>query len=270
MVNKTIYFSNNFFMYQLSFLFLATSLFAKYPFLIYYGNDYSLKHFSQYETVVLDPDSYPNVSFLSLSHTYAYLSLGEVHSGRSYFDSLRKADLLDGTNHEWGSHHIKIDNGKWKKLLLEEVIPPIIQGGYKGIFLDTVDSLLARNLSKAEIADLIVSIHKKYPKLRLMLNRGFEIADMVPIHALVYESTISGYNYKNNRFSLFDYDFRFIPKRPLERYSVDYWGGNNPKEIEKIYRIALEKGYKPLVTDRSLTKLPVVRWESRKKRIEND
>lgn len=260
-------FRNFFSLRYFSLFVFATSLYAKYPLLIYYGSSYDLKSFEQYETVVLDPDLYKDVHSLR-SRSFAYLSLGEVGECRFYYNSLKKNGLLEGQNGAWGSCHIKISDGRWEQLLLEEVIPPIIKAGYDGLFLDTVDSLIARHKSKEKIAHLIAAVRKRYPTLKLMLNRGFEIADMVPIDALLYESTISGYDFKTKTFSFFTYDFRFIPKKNIERYSVDYWNVNEKKEMAKIYKIALKKGYKPLVTDISLTLLPKVRYEARKNILE--
>lgn len=252
---------------KLALLLFTTSLYAKYPLLIYYGNTYDVGYFGRYETVILDPDQYRNVEKLG-SRSFAYVSLGEVSRCRTYYRTLEEAGLLDGKNAEWGSHHIKISDGRWRDLLLEEVIPPIIEAGYDGLFLDTVDSLIARNESRESIINLVKAIKKRYPKLKLMLNRGFEIADLVPIDALLYESTISHYNYKTEKYSFFSYDFRFYPKRKIERFSVDYWDPAEPKKMAEIYRMALKNGYKPLVTTITLTEMPKVRCDISKNVIE--
>jgi len=258
---------NHFFFRPLTLLLVATSLYAKYPLLIYYGSSYEPKTFERYETVVLDPDLYKDVHHVR-SRTFAYVSLGEVGSCRRYFAQMQKNGLLAGQNEAWGSYHINIADGRWEQLLLQEVIPPIIKSGYNGLFLDTVDSLIARDESTTKIIALIQAIKKRYPTLKLMLNRGFEVADRAPIDALLYESTISGYNYKKKEFSLFSYDFRFLPKKPIERYSVDYWDPEEPEGMARIYKIALKKGYKPLVTTMSLTELPNVRFDINKSMIE--
>lgn len=254
-------------MCNLTLLFCTTSLHAKYPLLIYYGSEYTIEHFRDYETVVLDPDLYEDVRSLK-SRSFAYVSLGEVGTCRSYFEVLKKNGLLAGQNKNWGSYHIDISDGRWEQILIEEVIPPIIQSGYDGLFLDTVDSLLHRGESKEKIVSLIKAIKKRYPKLRLMLNRGFEIADAVPINALLYESTISGYDFKKNLFTVLPYDFRFNSKNKVERYSVDYWNPEETFKIKQIYKMALQKGYKPLVTEISLTKLPRVKWDAKKNILE--
>ncbi|MFA6144212.1 MAG: endo alpha-1,4 polygalactosaminidase [Sulfurimonas sp.] len=250
-------------------LFFTASLHAQYPLLVYYGCTYDVKYFERYKTVVLDPDLYRDVHGLR-SRSFAYLSLGEISNGRSYFNTVKKYQLIEGRNEEWGSHHIKISDKRWEHLLLTVVIPPIIEAGYTGLFLDTVDSLLARKIPNNEIVGLIKAIKKRYPTLKLMLNRGFEIADMVPIDALLYESTISSYDFRSKKFSLFSYDFRFLPKQKIERYSVDYWNRDEPREMAKIYKIALAKGYQPLVTDISLNELPNVRLDVDKSRLEFD
>jgi len=265
----SVQFNRLFLIPQLSLLLFATSLYAKYPLLIYYGATYDVKYFERYHTVVLDPDLYPDVHALN-SRSFAYLSIGEVSSGRCYYKTLEEKGLLEGKNRDWGSHHIRIVDKEWEKMLLDEVIPPIVEGGYDGLFLDTVDSLIARNIPRAHIVRLIKSIKKRYPNLKLMLNRGFEIADMVPIDALLYESTITGYNFKNKKSYFFSYDFQFVPKRKIERFSVDYWDQKESEKIGEIYKIALSRGYKPLVTDITLNELPKVRWETSKRCIEID
>ncbi|MDD5717328.1 MAG: endo alpha-1,4 polygalactosaminidase [Sulfuricurvum sp.] len=267
MINYTLNFNAFFLVCNIAFLFFGSSLYAKYPLLIYYGSDYPIETFNEYDTVVLDPDLYKDVHKLK-SRSFAYVSLGEVGTCRSYFDLLQNNSLLAGKNQNWGSYHINIADGKWEKILIDKVIPPIVKSGYDGLFLDTVDSLLAREKSPEHIIHLIVTIKKRYPKLKLMLNRGFEIADIVPIDALLYESTISGYDFKKGVSSLFTYDFRFLPKHKIERYSVDYWNYEEPKNMAEIYKIALKKGYKPLVTDISLNKLPIVRLDMGKNVIE--
>ncbi len=256
------------FRYILLFL-ITASLHAQYPLLIYYGCTYDVKYFERYKTVILDPDLYRDVHTLH-SQSFAYLSLGEISNNRPYFNTVKKYHLLEGKNEEWGSYHIKISNKRWEQLLLNEVIPPIVKSGYNGLFLDTVDSLLARKIPSSEIVALIKVIKKRYPNLKLMLNRGFEIADMVPIDALLYESTISSYDFNNQTFSLFSYDFRFLPQRKIKRYSVDYWNRDEPHEMAKIYKIALSKGYQPLVTDISLNELPNVRLDMDRHRLEFD
>ncbi|MCX6073413.1 MAG: endo alpha-1,4 polygalactosaminidase [Campylobacterales bacterium] len=262
-------FRNLSFVCYITLIFFTASLHAQYPLLIYYGYTYDVKYFERYKTVVLDPDLYRDVHALR-SRSFAYLSIGEINNSRSYFNTVKKYQLLEGKNQEWGSYHIKISDKRWEQLLLNVVIPPIVEGGYSGLFLDTVDSLIARDISNEEIVHLIKAIKKRYPTLKLMLNRGFEIADMVPIDALLYESTISSYDFRSKEFSLFSYDFRFLPKHKIERYSVDYWERDEPHEMAKIYKIALSKGYQPLVTDISLNELPNVRLNVDQSRLEFD
>ena len=67
---------------------------------------------------------------------------------------------------------------------IENAVAPLWREGYRGFFLDTLDSYrLAANFDEKAQQDglvrVIETLHKRYPGIRLILNRGFEIVPRV-------------------------------------------------------------------------------------------
>ena len=50
--------------------------------------------------------------------------------------------LLGERNPNWPeSRYVTLKGGEWEKILLKELIPSVVSKGYRGVFLDTADSL---------------------------------------------------------------------------------------------------------------------------------
>lgn len=224
-------------------------------FFIYYGSAACANKLNKYETLILDPDNYKNVSEFN-SFTYAYFSLGEVNHFRSYFKILEINNKLLSKNTIWDSYIVKFD-AFWQNLILKEIIPDIIKCGYQGIMIDTVDTMLHNKIcSNKEIIIFINKIKSTFPSLNIMLNRGFEIVNDLNIDSILIESTISTHNFETKEYLLHEESHRFDIKKSIKCYSVDYWHSKDKKMIDKIRNVAKEKGYIPLVTDIELQKLP--------------
>lgn len=224
-------------------------------FLIYYGSAACINRLNRYETLILDPDNYTDVKEFK-SQTYAYLSLGEVNSFRFYFDFLEIENKLLNKNEIWDSYLIKFDK-VWEKLVINTIIPKIINSGYDGVMLDTIDTILFnKTTSKQNLIDFINSIKKFYPSLKVMANRGFEIINSLNIDSVLLESTISTHDFETKEYFLHEEPHRIDIKDSIKCYSVDYWHIDDDKMIDKIKSVALEKGYTPLVTDIKLQELP--------------
>jgi len=233
--------------------FEISTIMPLFPFLIYYGHDHHMSVFDRFITTVLEPEHYPNV-LASQSECYAYLSVGEVHPARSYFSLLRKKNLLKKKHPVWQSYALPL-SPFWQELIFEEIVPMFIEGGYVGIMLDTVESLLHYKLAAPkEIIAFIASLKERFPMLKIMLNRTFSLACDLPVDAILLESTLSGYDFTNNKpfrhTNPIHYDFS------IPRYSVDYWDTDDLDGSFELYKDALSRGYQPLVTDISLQVLP--------------
>ncbi len=238
------------------YFFISTSLFSKSPILFYYGDNVSDKYLNQFKNIVLEPDNYDSVSSIK-AFKYGYLSIGEIAKNKGYFKFAERNKLLTGESKNWeGSYFVSLKSHKWQHFVINFLIPSILKKGFNGIFLDTVDSLLCHNKKKSVI-EFINSIKRRYPYIKIMMNRGFDILEKVKIDAILFESTITGYDFKNKKFYFVKkpMSIKKIPSN-VEKFSVDYWKLTDVGTVKKIYRKALRMGYKPFVSEIKLQKVP--------------
>ncbi|WP_231880596.1 endo alpha-1,4 polygalactosaminidase, partial [Alcanivorax sp. HI0083] len=125
------------------------------------------------------PQAYRDETF------YAYVSLGEVLSQRHYFAGLDKAWLL-GKNPDWGSFILDQSSPALRSYFIDAVIEPLWAKGYRGFFLDTLDSYqlvakdeAARERQRQGLAALINAIAERHPQAGFIFNRGFELMPLV-------------------------------------------------------------------------------------------
>ena len=110
------------------------------PFLVYYGasTDPAIGAFA---LAALDSDLNlaPLDQFRRDATYLGYLSLSEVHSGRPYFAELAAEGLLVGANANWpDARFIDLRHENWRRRVVKDLIPGILQKGFDGVFLDTL------------------------------------------------------------------------------------------------------------------------------------
>lgn len=243
------------------FFLLSYQLSAKSPLLIYYGSNAPIKYLNKFKVLILDPDIFSlNVKSLR-SIKLGYLSIGEVQKSRKYFNYVKNLGILLKENPNWhGSYFVSLKGGLWKDFVVYYLIPSIISKGYDGVFLDTVDSLLSHVKDKNRIVLFINSIKQRYPFIKVVINRGFEILDKVKVDGVLLESTITSYDFKKKKYYFVKNNVK-MPRKKVKVYSLDYWNLNDIKTVKKIYKIALKKGYKPFVSEITLQKLPKLLYD---------
>lgn len=223
-----------------------------YPFFIYYADKIALDTLEQFDLVILEPDLYHDVHLLK-NTALAYLSIGEIHPTRPYFQEIEESSLLLGTHNVYDSHYVSLKDDKWLDHLTDSIIPEIIAKGFTGLMLDTVDSLLMSH-SPSEVITLINRLKYAFPDLYLMQNRGFVIMDETDVDAFLLESTLSDLNSHGDFAKVDPVEY----KRDLTKayYSVDYWDLSDKVGIDFLYMQAYALGYIPYVTSRDLTQAP--------------
>ncbi|NDP60331.1 MAG: hypothetical protein GZ090_13355 [Oxalobacteraceae bacterium] len=174
----------------------------------YYGAQAPLADLQAFDIAVVEPDFVSNPA----SHTrsaadgahelFAYVSLGEVQPTRSYYQAL-PAGALRGDNAAWGSKVIDQTAPGWNEFFLTSVIAPLWQQGWRGFFLDTLDSYqlfattdAGRARQQEAMVALLREFKRRYPDARLILNRGFELLPEVAplVFAVAAESLYQGYD----------------------------------------------------------------------------
>ncbi|MEB0134081.1 bifunctional glycoside hydrolase 114/ polysaccharide deacetylase family protein [Actimicrobium sp. CCC2.4] len=174
----------------------------------YYGAQAPLADLQAFDIAVVEPDFVSNPASRTRptsdgAHAlFAYVSLGEVQPSRSYYQAL-PAGALRGDNAAWGSKVIDQAAPGWNEFFLTSVIAPLWQQGWRGFFLDTLDSYQLFATTDAErtrqqeaMVALLREFKRRYPDARLILNRGFELLPEVAplVFAVAAESLYQGYD----------------------------------------------------------------------------
>lgn len=170
----------------------------------FYGNPVPVDTLSQFERVVVEADNLDDLAGLSASGTmvFAYLSVGEAEGWRAITRELDPGWFL-GDNPAWLSRIADLTQPGWRDFLIEQRMAFLWERGYRGFFLDTLDSYqiavkdpAAQAAQVHALADIIRSMHRRFPGVKLLFNRGFEVLPEVGNLAvgLVAESLFQGWN----------------------------------------------------------------------------
>ncbi len=165
------------------------------------------------------------------------------------------------------THNIIISILSFKKSL-----PYILNKGFSGIFIDTLDNPIALsrydedkekypNMENGAI-NLIKTIRRNYPKIKIMVNRAFEIIpEIAPyIDYVLAESVYSGYDFELKKPKVLSENERENYTKMLKKFkddfphlkimTLDY--SDDKEEIKKIYKYQRENGFIPYVSTVSL------------------
>jgi hypothetical protein len=170
----------------------------------HYGPSPRFDELKSFDIIVVDPDHGfdPNAGRTARSELFAYVSVGETHRSRPYADAMNPAWFM-GENTVWGSRIVDQADLAWHRFFLERILGPLWNRGYRGFFLDALDSYrlaahteAARQRQEDGLVAVIEAVKMRYPEARLILNRGFEIVPRVHQHliAVAAESLFRGYN----------------------------------------------------------------------------
>lgn len=176
----------------------------------YYGTTPPMDLLAGYDIAVLEPDSGFSPREHPTPHTrwFAYASVGEVTPHRRYYRDI-PSDWFLGRNATWASHIIDQGQPGWPAFFVRHVIDPLWARGYRGFFLDTLDSYqlaaktdAARARQRAGLVQVIRAIKQRHPEARLILNRGFELLPQVhgEVEAVAFESLFSGWDQARQRY----------------------------------------------------------------------
>jgi polysaccharide biosynthesis protein PelA len=238
---------------------------------LYYGLTPPVAALSAFDAVVIEPDSGfdPLAHPAHATHWFAYVSVGEVTPQRSWFSRMPRA-WITGSNDAWKSRVVDQSANGWPGFYMDNVITPLWARGYRGFFLDTLDSyqLIAktdaeRARQQAGLVAVIRAIKARYPSAQLIFNRGFELLPQV--HELAYvvafESLYRGWNQAEGRYTevspadrgwLLDQTRIVHEKYGLPVLAIDYCApGDQACARDTVAKIR-SNGVIPYVTDGAL------------------
>lgn len=130
----------------------------------------------------------------------AYLSIGEAEPYRPWFDRVDQEWVL-GENGNWGSLFVDASQAGWQALMLEQA-GLLLDEGFDGIFLDTVDTVDAFPETQAGMESLITQLRTTYPEAIMIQNRGFTVLPTTStiIDGLMFEGLTTGYNFQSDTY----------------------------------------------------------------------
>ncbi len=205
-----------------------------------------------------------------------YVSFGEVERGRPYFAALDKAGALSAANPNWPDARLAdLRHPAWRAAVLDRLVPAILALGYDGIFIDTMDNAeamerqdpVANTGMVAAGATLIAAVRARFPKIRIMLNRGYALLpDVAPkIDYLLGEAMASRWNFAAKRYELLsESDWAWQAGRlraararnpALALMTLDYWNPADTTQIAALYARERAAGFSPYVATLALDRL---------------
>lgn len=165
---------------------------------------------SNYKMIIIEPDFYTPADIHSFKQkgpsVIAYVTLGEVDKYRWYYPDLEEIGFL-GINENWDSPFLNLEDLKTRELILEKVIPRILEKGVDGLFLDTVDAVspyTSRKHLAPYMLELIRGIREKYPNIVIIQNAGLFLLEETKyvVDAVAIEDVATMYNFDTKEYKI--------------------------------------------------------------------
>ncbi|MBS0493446.1 MAG: endo alpha-1,4 polygalactosaminidase, partial [Proteobacteria bacterium] len=140
---------------------------------LYYGHDMALGEFRAFDLVVIDPDhaAHKPDSLQPATQVYAYVSVTEVQPSRAYFADIAP-DWKLARNQDWQSEVIDQSVAAWPDFFASRVVAPLWERGFRGFFLDTLDSYrladkFDEQAQQQGLVRVIETLHRRFPGIKL-------------------------------------------------------------------------------------------------------
>lgn len=241
---------------------------------MYYAHHLPVDELKAFDVVVADPDSGASPSSFNNNHSemFAYVSLGEVDPGRAATKGMDKKWFI-GSNKTWKTDIVDTSNPEWRAYFIDKVVAPLWRAGYRGFFVDTLDSYrLAVQPGdfprmEAGMVATLLELRQRFPGVKLILNRGFELVGRLKgeIFAVAAESLFQGHDPESG-------NYRQVPEKErqwlLARFqevleagvpviAIDYVSPDQRDLARSTAAKIKELGIIPWVTDKDLASLGI-------------
>ena len=241
----------------------------------YYAEKPPLDELQAFDIVVVDPDTVgisPRRYKTSHSELFAYVSVGEADPNRLFYKKIHPSWLI-GENKAWKSKLVDLANPAWRRFFLDQVLEPLWAAGYRGFFLDTLDSYQLVTDKKRHhgleigLVQIIREIKRRHPEARLILNRGFEVLEQVKdvSFAVAAESLFQNFDPATGKYGeVPEQDRQWllgkcaeVQKAGLPVIIIDYVFPGKCELARKTADKIKGLGFIPWVTDKDLSSLGV-------------
>ena len=214
-------------------------------------------------TVDLDPNELAEAGHSSLG----YLSIGEIAPDAAYRDrAIAFGVQRPMRNDIWKSEVVDLGGSEWRDFVLQDLAPEIINRGFDGIFLDTMDAvemLMGQFPDRATefregLIRLVKDLRLAFPEKRIVVNRGFAVMDELlnVVDGVMVESVFGSFDHGSGAFlSVPETQTKAILNlvRPIQSagkdvYVLDYANPNEPALGQSISQKASDLGFHTFVS----------------------
>lgn len=259
------------------FLISSSSLFASPDSpsaVVFYGGDIPYTSIEIHDYIILQPGHVNTASHwfrIYSENIYAYISIGEIAKAQPYYQMIDTKWTI-GENTIWNTYVMNISSKAYHTFLLEKVIDPLVNKGFKNFFFDTLDSyrIIVKSSKDEEkmrqgLIQFIHTFKQRYPNAKLIINRGFEIIDQVhkEIDAVLFESLFYGLSSKDLSYCKVSHSDRKWLLTQIDKIktynkpiiTLEYIPENKTKLIKKTIKSIEALGLIPYVADQYLLHL---------------
>ncbi|MGB1310578.1 MAG: endo alpha-1,4 polygalactosaminidase [Leucothrix sp.] len=249
---------------------------------VYYGPNLPTDVLSQYSRIIVEADNVKPHELTKLkalgSDVFAYLSIGEVSPTRKWFNKIQPEWVL-GDNRIWDSKVMDINSPGWQNFLINTIVTPLWEAGYRGLFIDTMDSFKLFANSDAQrqqqtkaLASLMQQIHQLYPKMRFIANRGFEVLPAIGhlLEAVAAESLFASWDNGLKQYTttkqadqqwLLNELHTIKQQLPVDIIIIDYMAPSDRDNAEKLANRISNEGFIPWISIPSLDMVGVSQFK---------
>ncbi len=245
---------------------------------VYYAPNPPVDLLAKFDRVIVEADNVKAEEVAQIrkggADVFAYVSIGEVSPTRQWYSKVKKTWVL-GKNIAWDSDVMDLTNPEWQQFLMAEVITPLWNKGYHGLFLDTLDSfkLFALTSQKQKVQatalhEFLVNVKKQYPEMKFIANRGFdimpEIADQ--LDAVMAESLYASWDNGHKEYkTTSEKDQKWLLAQlnniketyGLDIIIIDYVPPHERAKANKIAKMIRDNGFIPWVSTPELNYMGV-------------
>ena len=154
----------------------------------------------------------------------------------------------------------------WQSFLIKTIVDPLWKSGYRGLFIDTMDSFKLFANSDAErqkqtkaLSTLMQRIHERYPDMRFIANRGFEVLPSIGhlLEAVAAESLFASWDNGLKIYKETDQDdqawllkelHKIKKKLPVDIIIIDYMEPNKRQEAQEVATRITREGFIPWIS----------------------
>ena len=174
---------------------------SRRSFIVYYGDEWN-PLLTEFDVAVVSP-LFEYVDRLNEAGvlTVGYLSLCTVGGWEPWSGSV-KDEWVVGFWEEWGERVVNVCEPGWRRVLLEEAVPFLLDRGFRGVMLDNADMVDRYPWMRSSMVELVESIREKYPDLYIIQNRGFSILNETCryVDALLFEDFGTTYDFETGSY----------------------------------------------------------------------